>query len=226
MTKTQQAKLRTRALLLGIILFSFASFAYGHDPQYDDQNYTYRSGYTAGFQHGNQDQQAKTDFDFRHGTRDRTALRNDYNNDSRQDLNFRLGYMEGYSDGYFRRNPSFDFQRRQGTNGHYNQNNRHYNQNNQNYGYSNRDTVTVFTETSYSGYSREFSIGQYSSLEGRLDDDIQSVRLNGNVRLIMFEDSKFRGKRIILDGNSQNLGDFRKEAGSMIIEPIRYGQLR
>jgi hypothetical protein len=134
-------------------------------------------------------------------------------------LNFRLGYVEGYADGYFRRNPSFDFQQRQPSSGQ-------YNHNNQGYGVSDLSAVTVFTEKGFAGYAREFGIGQYPKLEGRLDDDIQSVRLNGSIRVILFEDDKFRGKRIILDRDTWDLGEFRKKAGSMIIEHTRYGQLR
>ena len=221
MTKTQQPGFVTRALLLVMTLFSFAAFAYAHDPQYDDKNYTYRSGYTAGFGHGNSDQQARTDFDFRHDNQYQTNSRDVYNNDSRQNLNFRLGYVEGYADGYFRRNARFDFNQHQRS-GNYS------GHNNQGYGFPdrNRSAITVFTNTGYGGYSREFGIGQYPSLEGRLDDDIQSVRLNGSIRVVLFEDDKFRGKRVVLDRDSWDLGDFRKKTGSMIIENIRYDQYR
>jgi hypothetical protein len=219
MTKRQQPKLATRALLLVITLISFAAFAYAHNPQYDEQNYSYRSGYMAGFEHGNSDQQARTNFNFRHDREYQTASRDGYNNDSRQDLNFRLGYVEGYADGYFRHNPMIDFQQQHGSSGH-------FNHNNQGYPFPDQRTVTVFTGTGYQGYSREFGIGQYPTIEGRLDDDIQSIRVNGGFRVVLFEDDKFRGKRIILDRDSWDLGDFRKKTGSMIIERVRYGQFR
>ena len=218
MTKLQQPELLTRALLLVITLISFAGFAYAHDPQYDAQNYTYRAGYSAGFGHGNADQQARTDFDFRHDGQYQTPSQGGYNNDSRQDLNFRLGYVEGYTDGYFRRNPQFDLNQHQRSMDH---------ADNRGHGYpSEQGAITVFTSTGYGGYSREFGIGQYPSLEGRLDDDIESVRLNGSIRVVLFEDDKFRGKRVVLDRDTWDLGDFRKKTGSMIIEPIRYNQYR
>ena len=220
MTKTHAAKLGTRVLLLVITLISLAAIAYAHDPQYDEQNHSYRSGYTAGFQHGNADQQSRTNFDFRHDSQYQTASRDGYNNNSRQDLNFRLGYVEGYADGYFRRNPMIDFQQQHGSSRPYNYDN------NQGYGYPDQGGITVFTDTNYQGYSRQFGIGQYPSIEGRLDDDIQSVRVNGSIRVVLFEDDKFRGKRIVLDRDTWDLGDFRKKAGSMIIERISYGQFR
>ena len=220
MTKTHSSKLGTRALLLVITLISFAAFAYAHDLQYDEQNHSYRAGYTAGLQHGNADQQSRANFDFRHDTQYQTGSRGGYNNDSRQDLNFRLGYVEGYADGYFHRNPMVDFQQQHGSNRPYNYDN------NQGYGHPDQGAITVFTGTNYQGYSRQFGIGQYPSIEGRLDDDIQSVRVNGSIRVVLFEDDKFRGKRIVLDRDSWDLGDFRKKAGSMIIERISYGQFR
>jgi hypothetical protein len=219
MNKILPSKLGTRTLLLVITLISFAAFAYAHDPQYDEQNHSYRSGYTAGFEHGNSDQQDRANFDFRHDRKYQTASRDGYNNDSRHDLNFRLGYVEGYADGYFRRNPMIDFQQQRGSGGH-------YNHNNQGHGFPDQGGITVFTNTGYQGYSREFGIGQYPSIEGRLDDDIQSVRVNGSLRVVLFEDDKFRGKRIVLDRDTWDLGDFRKKAGSMIIERVRYGQFR
>lgn len=218
----RRPKLTTLSLFLMVTLISFASFVYAHDQEYDDQNYSYRAGYTSGFEHGNTDQQARTNFDFRHDRQYQTASRDSHQNVSRQDLNFRLGYVEGYADGYFRRNPVIDFQQQQGSSGQYN----HHNNNNRAYGFPDQGAITVFTGTGYKGYSREFGIGQYPSIEGRLDDDIQSVRLNGSIRVVLFEDDKFRGKRIVLDRDTWDLGDFRKKTGSMIIERARYGQFR
>lgn len=220
--RKQNPKFRTRVLLLMVTLISFAAFVYAHDPQYDEQNYSFRAGYTAGYGHGYADQQARTNFDFRHDreyqtrTDDRQYQSGDYhNNVSQQDLNFRLGYVEGYADGYFRRNPLFPFQQQAGSQGHY-----------QDYGSPNQGAITVFTGTGYQGYAREFGIGQYPSLEGRLDDDIQSVRVNGGLRVILFEHDKFRGKSIVIERDAFDLGNFRRKAGSMIIESIRYGQIR
>jgi hypothetical protein len=217
------AKFRTRVLLLLVALISFASFVYAQNQQYDEQNYSFRSGYTSGYGHGYADQQDRTNFDFRHDreyqkrTDDRNYRSGDYHhNVSQQDLNFRLGYVEGYADGYFRRNPLFAFQQHAGTNDYYNQDHGSYNQ----------GAVTVFTSTGYQGYARQFGIGQYPSIEGRLDDDIQSVRVNGSLRVVLFEDDKFRGKSIVIERDTWDLGKFRKKAGSMIIEPIRYGQIR
>jgi hypothetical protein len=207
----RNSRLGTRVLLLLGILISFATFVYAEDSRYDEQNYSFRAGYTAGYEHGNADQQARANFDFRH---DRAE--DHYNNNLQQDVNFRLGYVEGYADGYFRQNPMFNFGQQNGSHESYRQG---YNQN---YGSPNQGGITVFTGTQYQGYARGFGVGQYPSLEGRLDDDIQSVRLNGNVRVILFEDGNFKGKSIIIERDTWDLGNFNKKAGSMIIEPRRY----
>ncbi len=216
-------KFRTRVSLLVVALISFAAFVYAQNQQYDEQNYSFRSGYTTGYGHGYADQQVRTNFDFRRDreyqtrTDDRKYQSGDYhNNVSQQDLNFRLGYVEGYGDGYFRRNPLFTFQQQAGSNDYYDQDLRSTNQ----------SAITVFTGTGYQGYARQFGIGQYPSMEGRLDDDIQSVRVNGSLRVVLFEDDKFRGKSITILGDTWDLGNFRKKAGSMIVEPVHYGQIR
>ena len=214
--KERNPKLRTRVSLLVVTLISFAAFVYAHDPQYDEQNYSFRAGYTAGYGHGNADQRARTNFDFRHDREYQRGAEDDHNNVSRQDVNFRLGYVEGYADGYFRRNPLFAFHQQDGSHGHYDQD----------YGSSDQGAITVFTGTGYQGYSRQFGIGQYPSLEGRLDDDIQSVRVNGSLRVLLFEHDKFKGRSIVIERDTWDLGNFRRKAGSMIIEPIRYGQIR
>lgn len=214
--RERNPRLRARVLLLAVTLISFAAFVYAHDPQYDDQNNTFRAGYTAGYEHGNADQRARTNFDFRHDREYQRESDNHHNNTSRQDVNFRLGYVEGYADGYFRRNPLFAFQQHDGPDGHYGQN----------YGSSGQGAITVFTSSGYQGYAQTFGIGQYRSMEGRLDDDIQSVRVNGSLRVILFEHDNFKGKSIVIDRDTSDLGSFNRKAGSMIIESIRYGQIR
>src|SRR4030095_9160607 len=160
---------RIRVLLMMVILISLTAFAYAHDPQYDEQNYSFRAGYVAGYGHGSGDQQSRTNFDFRHDRAYQTESRDSYNNMTQQDLNFRLGYVEGYADGYFRQNPLIELHQQQHQyNGNYDQN----------YRSPDQRAVTVFTDTRFQGYARSFAIGQYSSLEGRLDDDIESIRVN------------------------------------------------
>ena len=63
-------------------------------------------------------------------------------------------------------------------------------------------------------------------MEGRLDDDIESVRVNGSFRVVLFEHDKFQGRSIVIERDTSDLGSFKRKAGSMIVEPVRYGQFR
>jgi len=204
-------------ILLGVLI-SFASFTYSDNARYDDQNYSFRAGYTAGYGHGYADQQSRTNFDFRHDRTYQTESRDSYNNMSQQDLSFRLGYVEGYADGYFHQNPLVDLHHQDQHNGNQDRHNETYDQD---YRSHDQGAITVFTGTQFQGYSRSFGIGQYSSLEGRLDDDIESIRVNEGLRVVLFEDNKFKGKSIIIERDAWDLGNFKRKAGSMIIEPIR-----
>lgn len=79
--------------------------------------------------------------------------------------------------------------------------------------------ATVFKEPGYQGTVREFDIGRYSSLENDWDDEIESVQLSGNIRVILFDKENFEGDRRIVERDTLDLGDFRKKAASMIVEP-------
>src|SRR6187455_1303724 len=114
-TKFQPKKtLGARVLLLTAILISFTAIVYAHDPQYNDQNYSFQSGYSSGYGHGSRDQQSRATFNFRHDSEYRSGMEytdhqsggeNHHNDVEQRDVNFRLGYVEGYADGYFRQNP-------------------------------------------------------------------------------------------------------------------------
>lgn len=79
--------------------------------------------------------------------------------------------------------------------------------------------VTVFKEPGYQGTVREFDIGRYSSLDNDWDDEIESLQLSGNVRVILFDREDFEGERMVVERDTLDLGDFRKKAASMIVEP-------
>lgn len=176
-------------------------------------NDSYQQGYVEGYGHGARDSQSRLDFNFRHAS----AYQN-----SDSDCGFRIGYIEGYADGYFRKQPIVDL--RYGGGFHHDHDGDY---DNDDYGYNSEagrgfGGVTVFTRTGFGGFGQTFGIGQYRHLTGNLNDSIESVRVNGNVRVILFDLSDFRGPRVVLDRDTWDLGGFNRRAASMIIEPVGY----
>ena len=182
-----------------------------------DNRDDYQSGYGAGYQRGWQDQNSRVTFDF-HGP--------DYASSS--DCDFRSGYVEGYADGYFRR-PSA--QRTENYNNEYSENyNNNYDHDRDydrddyradNGGYANGEVI-AFADTGFHGSARAFPPGQYSSLKDGWDDKIESIQVNGPVRIVLYDKKDFKGESIVVTQNAPDLGDFRKKAASMVIEPMNY----
>lgn len=199
-------------LLIVLAVFMFAGYAAADRYSDNYRNDPFDQGYVQGYDHGARDAQAREDFNFRHAS--------EYQNRSGsfRDCEYRTGYVEGYADGYFRKQPLVDV-------GHGYDDHRDYDRGGYHGGGGNSGFggVTVYTEPGYRGYAQTFGVGQYRHLDGRLNDSIESLRLNGNIRIILFDDSDFRGSRVVLDRDAWNLGDFRRKAASMIIEPVGYG---
>ncbi len=214
-------------LFLLLCFVALGGFALA-DSDYDNDNGAYRSGYQAGYRHGGLDSQARVDFNFRHAHDYRSAESEHDNYDTHESCDFRVGYVEGYADGYFHKQPIIS-----GNYGHGDNDNHHDDDydNDYNDGY-NRDGhggggsypgiggATVFTSEGFRGYARTVGVGQYPYLSGMLNDSIESIRIDGNVRVILFDEKYFRGPRVVLDRDAWNLGGFRNKAASMIIEPI------
>ena len=209
-------------LILSILALSAFVYADNDHPYYnysDDHHYSgdFQQGYSEGYNHGLRDRSAGLNFDFRHSDR--------YSNG---DSDFRSGYAEGYSDGFFNRGANYnrsddrdDYYRSR----NYSDRDRDYDRDGRG-GYYRSGAVTVYTHRGFSGSATTFSVGQYPYLNGRFNDSIESIRVSGDVRVILFDDANFRGRRVVLDRNAWDLGGFRRKAASMIIEPIRYGYMR
>jgi hypothetical protein len=179
---------------------------------YADEHNGYATGYSEGYQRGWHDQDGRVTFDF-HGP--------DYSATS--DCDFRSGYVEGYADGYFRR-PSAE---RTGTNYNYSNNNYDHDRDYDRDDHRASDTygggeVIAFADTGFHGSARAFPPGQYSELKDGWDDKIESIQVNGPVRIVLFDKKDFKGESITVTQNAPDLGDFRKKAASMVIEPLNY----
>jgi hypothetical protein len=205
-----------------VLFFALSGFVFAHDQHYDNENSGFREGYAAGYRHGVEDMRARVNYDFTHAAEYREGI----SYDSRNDCEFRVGYAEGYMDGYFRRNPKFsvNFDYRQNYGNEYGNNSGYgtqpgYNQQ-PDYRYGSAAAVTVFTEPGFRGSVRQFPVGRYEYLTGGWDDKIESLQTNGAVRVILFDERNFRGDRRVVEGNAVDLGDFRRKAASMIVEPL------
>lgn len=184
-----------RTLLFLFSLCAFAGLLFAHDEDHGNQSSDYQNGYARGYQHASADVQARMNFDYRD---------DEYQNSGSCDV--RVGYLEGYADGYFRRQARFQPNSNSGYGGNPG-------------GYSGSDVqVVAFTRTDFSGPSQQFRIGQYPHLESQMNDSIDSISVRGNVRVILFDDSNFNGKRVVLDHDFSDLGDFKSKAASMIVE--------
>jgi hypothetical protein len=197
---------------------------------YDDRNFQrgYEDGYTDGFYRGKQtrvvvnnshDSQgfpAGYRVGYRQGVLDREAgLDLNYGREVRFEAGvsydstpyFRTGYQQGYKQGYY--GASIDDSR---------------------YAYYSstsvlpptRGFVTVFTDDDFQGKMQEFPVGRYSDLHGDLDDSIDSIRISGPVRVILFEDDDFEGDQLVIERDIKDLDNFNfdDKAGSMIVEPL------
>jgi hypothetical protein len=194
-----------RKMLVLMALLFLAGYARADQYGHSDQHYgggSFGAGYEEGYEHGRADGHARAGFEFRHD--------DEY---QRGDCEFRVGYVEGYADGFFNKPPI--------THGG------GYDDDDHGYpgpggGSGGGGGVVVFTERDFRGSAQSFSPGQYPYLSGRLNDSIESIRVEGPFRVILFDRSDFQGQRTVVERTSYDLGYFRNRAASMIIEPIGY----
>ena len=190
--------LKKLLILVPLLLVVTALVAYGQPFRSDEE--AYDLGYREGLTHGMADREMGLSFDYRHDHRFRSGI----SFDSYVNAEFRSGYIEGYKDGYdSRRSTDFD-DRRAGLfrdDGH--------------------GLVIVHTDDGFEGASREFSVGRYPTLSRDWNDSIESIEMKGNVRVILFDEADFSGRRFMFERDVRDLEDygFARRAASMIVEP-------
>lgn len=117
---------------------------------------------------------------------------------------FQSGYEQGYTDAYNRRPSQVENEHRSAM-------------------------VEIFDDTGFQGNRMSLRIGNYNSIDL---DDVQSMRINGDVRVILFNERNFEGKSVTLTADTPSLrfmqsgpfwtfGITRHHTGSMIIESLR-----
>jgi hypothetical protein len=157
----------------------------------------FRYGYDQGYNHGQIDSQTGRDFDYRRNPHFESGM----TFDTYRDENYRAGYKQGYEEAYADHPRNSDIkvltipskQKSQGS-------------------------VKIFTDVAYGGQSEQLSVGRYPYLED-WNDQIESVQIDGNVRVILYDQKDFQGQSIVLEQNSPNLDafNFNKKAASMMI---------
>lgn len=101
--------MRTKVIIVICALLSLGAVIYANDLYYNENDVSYQRGYVAGFNHGDADQGAGMNFDYRRVPEYREPGLHYLRFESERSLSVRLGYVEGYVDGYFRNSPKFTF---------------------------------------------------------------------------------------------------------------------
>lgn len=188
--------LKNLLILVPLLLVVTAMVGYGQPFRSDDE--AYELGYREGLTHGIADREMGLSFDYRHDHRFRTGI----SFDSYVNAEFRSGYIEGYTDGYSSRGAG-DFDDRRSD-------------------FRDEDgSAIVYTDDGFEGASREYGIGRYPILSRDWNDSIESIELEGDVRVILFDEADFRGRRFVFERDVRDLDDyeFARRAASMIVEP-------
>jgi hypothetical protein len=180
--------------------------AFAQSPFSSDTS-AFNFGYSEGYRHGVADAEMGLSFDYAHSHRFQSGISiNSYTNS-----NFRSGYIDGYTDGYRRSSDDFDFDE-------------DIDRDDDDLFIDGRSDgfVTVFTNPNFDGSSRAFRVGSYPFLNGALRQKIDSIEVHGPMRVILYEEPDFQGRKLILEQDTFDLDEFNfgDRAESMIIERI------
>lgn len=75
----------------------------------------------------------------------------------------------------------------------------------------------AYKDTIYRGNSKQFQVDRYAELRDGWDD-MESMELCGNVTVTLFKKKNFEGESITINKDRIDLGEFRKDVESMIVE--------
>lgn len=184
-----------RTIFMVLAVLAVSAFLYADS--------AYQIGYEEGFRHGLNDKQAGVDFNYEHSYRFQQGISNNTYTNSQ----FREGYKDGYVEGYSEPGSGMRYS-----------SDRNYN----NRTYRSEGFVIAFKDEGFKGDIMQFPVGRYPDLD-KLNwlDEIESIQIPSNVRVILFDDEDFKGQSLILEENSSDLDElnFKERAESMIVEP-------
>jgi hypothetical protein len=200
-----------KTILMAVALLTFTSILYAHN-QTTSRADAFSTGYAEGYIHGESDREMGVDFNYRHDSRFRTGV----SNNSYLNAIFRTGYKEGYSDAYSGKSS------REITI-YESDDSKHYISNDETTFTSTPGFVTVYSDENFDGRGRDLEMRRYSELDGNWEDDIESIQIDGNVRVVLFDDEDFEGQSLVLERSISDLEElnFKDRAESMIVEPNR-----
>lgn len=196
-----------RTIFVLFAVLAVSALVYADDPkaERDTAEFTsdadaFKFGYDKGYNHGQIDSQTGRDFNFRRNPHFESGM----TFDTYRDENYRVGYKQGYEAGFTEHPKNSEIQikvipEKQESSG----------------------TVKIFADTAYGGQMQQLSVGRYPYLED-WKNEIESVQINGNVRVILYDQNNFQGQSIALEENSPNLEalNFNRRAASMMIVRI------
>lgn len=184
-----------KAAILSFVLVLIAALAIAHSGSYGGSQFP--TGYERGYSHGQADYHQRMSYDYNNPTE---AQSKDWS-----DCDYRLGYVQGYTDGYFSLPKKADLDQISP----------------EDHGYGDQNAgVTVYSESNFHGKSFQFQVGDYAKLEGSVNDTIESIQIRGNVRIILFDNSNFKGESLIVNQTTSDLGSFKNKAASMIVDRL------
>ena len=238
----------TLFLALSVLVYapSVSAQQYNDNSQYNNPSQDYSSGYQQGYDRGQTDRNNKQDFD----------PRNTFQSAS---PDFQSGFQQGYKDGYAGRaatvappigpdqnrqtgpdqnqpmgpdqnqnGPAYQPNENQNMNNQdtYNNPNNEYNPNSD--AGNNMGVVQIFSATGFRGQPMSLGMGRLNTIDLA---DVQSLRINGNVRVIVFNEPDFHGRSVILtqdtptlrgmqNGPDWSFGLLKHQTGSIIVEPL------
>jgi len=159
----------------------------------------FKFGYKQGYNHGQIDSKTGLDFNYRRNPHFQSLMTFDtYRSDQ-----YRTGYKDGYKDGFVQQPATSKVQIEVQS------------------AEKPKGSVRVFTDAGFRGQMQELSVGRYPYLED-WKNEIESVQIEGNVRVILFDQNNFQGQSVVLDQNANDLDalNFNRRAASMMIVQI------
>ncbi len=79
--------------------------------------------------------------------------------------------------------------------------------------------VVIYQHSNYQGLSKQFGIGKFDIAQlGIGNDQLSSIKIPKNLRVILYADGNYKGKTMTLTENTTFVGDFNDLTSSIVVE--------